>query len=145
MKQLFFALALVAGSSFAANAQTAAPAPDPKAPVFQFVKGETHDFGALKEGDAADYAFEFKNVGKSPMIITNASASCGCTVPEWPKAPIAPGKKGKITVHFDTKGKSGPFNKSIWIESNAVPSKGQQRYEIQIKGTVNPATAAPQS
>lgn len=139
MKQIFLSLALIAGS-FVANAQAPA-APDPAAPVFKFVKGETHDFGNLKEGDAADYAFEFKNTGKTPLIITNATASCGCTVPEWPKAPIAPGKKGTLTVHYDTKGKSGPFNKSIYIQSNAVPNRGAQGYEIQIKGSVAPATA----
>jgi hypothetical protein len=152
MKKLFFALAITAFGA-AAQAQTPAPAADPtdkKAPRFQFTE-ETHDFKTLKEGDPAVHTFVFKNVGKKPLIVTNASASCGCTVPEWgvraadgtikPQV-IAPGKKGKVTVKYDTNGKSGPFNKSIWIESNGVPSPGQQRYEIKIAGTVVPKAAA---
>ena len=151
MKKLFFALAITAFGA-AAQAQSTSPVADPtdkKAPRFQFTE-EVHQFGTLKEGDPAVYTFTFKNVGKKPLIITNASASCGCTVPEWgvkaadgtikPQV-IAPGKKGKITVKYDTNGKSGPFTKQIWIDSNGVPSPGQQRYEIKIAGTVTPKAA----
>jgi len=158
MKKVLFTLALAACSTFAVNAQapaTAAPqatpaAPthppltDKKAPRFQFMSGETHDFGTLKEGPSAEYTFEFKNTGKQPLIITNASASCGCTVPEWPKEPILPGKMGKLKVTFNTAGKAGqPFTKTVYINSNAASDK--DRYEIYIKGNVaaNTAAAAP--
>ena len=59
----------------------------PTAPVFKFVE-ETHNFGTLKEGSEASYDFMFTNAGKEPLIIQDCKASCGCTTPEWTKAPI---------------------------------------------------------
>jgi Protein of unknown function (DUF1573) len=152
MKKVFITLCLAA-AAFGVQAQNAAPAPQlqaaPKenknAPKFKFTNGETHDFGNIAEGPVAEYVFEFKNTGKEPLIIQSASASCGCTTPEWPKEPILPGKKGKITVRYNTQGRPGPFNKTVYISSNAATEK--DRYEIYIKGTVNapaaPAPAAP--
>lgn len=154
MKKVLFTLAFAAFGIVAAHAQApAAPQPaaaathasvdDKKAPRFQFVGGETHDFGTLKEGPEATYVFKFKNVGKQPLIITNASASCGCTVPVYEKSPVLPGKMGEIKVTFNTTGKGGqPFNKTIYITSNAASEKAT--YEIYIKGTVA-AAAAPKS
>ena len=151
MKKVMLALCLAAGVA-TVNAQqkvaTAVPTPAPQAaaakpvdknaPMFKFTE-ETHDFGNLKEGDAAVYEFKFKNTGKEPLIITNASASCGCTVPEWPKDPILPGKTSAVKVSFNTAGKNGPFNKTVYIQSNAKSDK--DRYEIYIKGSVTPKPA----
>lgn len=110
-------------------------------PKFQFKGGETHDFGAVPEGPSAETVFEFKNVGNEPLIIQNASASCGCTTPEWPKEPILPGKTGKIKVRFNTAGRGGqPFDKTVFIASNAVSEK--ERYELHIKGTVTAKSAS---
>lgn len=143
MKKIVFTLALATIGAFAAQAQapaapaqpTHAPASDKKAPRFQFTEGETHDFGTLAEGPDAEYVFKFKNTGKQPLIITNASASCGCTVPSWPKEPILPGKMGEMKVTFHTAGKGGqPFDKTVYINSNAASDK--DRYELHIKGTV---------
>ncbi len=139
MKKFFFALCLAVGAAGAAHAQDAAK-PNPKAPKFQF-DSEMHDFGTIKEGPAAEHVFVFKNVGKEPLLIQNASASCGCTTPEWPKEPILPGKSGKITVHYNTQGRVGPFEKSVYISSNAVMPAGRDRYELKIKGTVTAANA----
>lgn len=146
MKKLFVTLFLAAAAyGVQAQAPVAAPAPqqaakdNPNAPKFKFNE-ETHDFGKIKEGPVAEYVFEFKNVGKEPLIIQSASASCGCTTPEWPKEPILPGKKSKITVHYNTQGRVGPFTKDIYIVSNAASEK--ERYELHIKGTVE-AAAAP--
>ena len=111
-----------------------------KGPKFKFMGDETHDFGEIPEGPQAEYFFEFKNVGNEPLIIQNASASCGCTTPDWPKEPILPGKSGKITVHYNTQGRPGPFTKSIFITSNA--SKENERKELYIKGSVKPKDAA---
>lgn len=105
----------------------------PNAPIFKFVE-ETHDFGTIKEGPEASYDFVFTNVGKEPLIIQDCKASCGCTTPEWTKAPILPGQKGKISVKYDTKGRAGTFNKSIFIASNA--KSAEKRYEIVITGNV---------
>lgn len=62
-----------------------------KIPVFEF-ETENHEFGSIKEGDVVSFDFKFRNAGKAPLIITQASASCGCTVPEYSKDPITPGK-----------------------------------------------------
>ncbi len=105
----------------------------PTAPVFKFVE-ETHNFGTLKEGAEASYDFMFTNAGKEPLIIQDCKASCGCTTPEWTKAPILPGQSGKINVKYDTKGRPGSFNKSIYIASNAKSK--EKRYEIIITGNV---------
>lgn len=115
-------------------AEVAVASPAEKMPKFNFKNGETHDFGELNEGPLAEHIFEFTNTGKEPLIIQNASASCGCTTPEWPKEPILPGKTGKITVRYTTQGRPGPFTKSIFITSNA--SKENERKELFIKGVV---------
>ncbi len=128
MKRLVFVLSLLVVSFFA-NAQNASP----NAPVFKFVE-ETHDFGNIKEGIDVTYDFVFTNTGKEPLIIQNCSASCGCTTPNWSRDPILPGQKGKISVKFDTRKKSGAFTKSIYIASNA--KSADKRYEIFIKGNV---------
>jgi hypothetical protein len=106
---------------------------NPNAPVFKFVE-ETHDFGNIKEGPQGQVDFVFTNTGKEPLIIQNCSASCGCTTPDWSKDPIMPGQKGKITVKYNTEGRVGTFNKTIYIASNAKGDK--ERYEIYIKGNV---------
>lgn len=153
MKKVLFALAFAALGPVAVQAQAPQQQPakaiDKNAPRFQFIGGEMHDFGTLKEGPSAEYIFQFKNGGKQPLIITNASASCGCTVPEFPKEPILPGKKGQIKVTYNTSGKSGPFDKTVFIQSNAPSNTSGDRYELHIKGTVVPAnqtsSAAPKS
>lgn len=139
MKKVLFALAITGCSlsTLPAYAQDAKKV-DKNAPKFQFIGGEVHDFGNLSDQKNADYTFQFKNVGKTPLIITNASASCGCTVPEFPKAPILSGKTGSIKVTFNTAGKSGPFDKTVYIQSNAPANVPGDRYEIHIKGSVMP-------
>jgi hypothetical protein len=144
MKKVIFALAFVA-----CYTATIAQMPTPKdqeiakkvdknAPKFEFIGGETHDFGNLTDQKNAEYVFRFKNIGKTPLIITNASASCGCTVPEFPKEPILPGKQGQLKVTYHTAGKSGPFDKAVYIQSNAPSNIGGDRYELHIKGAVTP-------
>ncbi len=91
------------------------------------------DFGQIIQGDVVDYAFEFMNSGSDPLIISEAKGSCGCTVPEWPKAPIISGEKGTINVKFDSKGKKGKQNKRVTLITNMVPS---QKVLI-VKGQVN--------
>ncbi len=123
-----------------AMAQNAAKK-NPNGPQFKFKSGEVHDFGEVPEGPNADYVFEFTNVGKEPLIIQNANASCGCTTPEWPKEPILPGKTGRIKVSFATAGRGGqPFDKTVFLTSNAVHDK--ERYELHIKGFVKSKDAA---
>jgi hypothetical protein len=80
-----------------------------------------YNFGNIKEGDKVTHSFTFKNTGKNPLIITEAHASCGCTVPEKPEKPIAPGETGVMKVVFNSSGKSGHQEKNITVNSNAKP------------------------
>ena len=111
----------------------AAPAPDPNAGEFKF-KEETHDYGEVPEGPIAGCDFEFKNVGKKPIMITEAHGSCGCTVPTWPHDPILPGGKGTIHVDYTTQGRAGMIMKDVTINSNAK----QSPMVLHIRGTVKP-------
>ena len=98
---------------------------------------EVHDYGNIKYGGEPYCSFEFKNTGDEPLIISNAKGSCGCTVPEWPKEPIAPGASASIKVKYDTK-RPGAINKSVTITSNAVNVEGGI-VTVRIKGEVLPA------
>jgi len=92
-----------------------------------------HDFGQIKEdGGPAIYIFEFVNKATTPIIINNVTASCGCTTPEWTKAPVAPGQKGSIKVTYDPKNRPGPFEKTITINYNQAPNV----VVLRIKGSV---------
>jgi plastocyanin len=91
-------------------------------PVMKFDK-ETHDFGKIKAGDKVTYEFKFTNTGKSPLIISDAVASCGCTKPEWPKTPIKPGENAAIKVTFNSAGKVGLQDKQITITANTNPAQ----------------------
>ncbi len=132
---LFFSLLFVTAIiSQNANAQIVSGA------KIEFSK-ETHDYGTVKYGADGTCTFDFTNTGTEPLIISNAKGSCGCTVPEWPKEPIAPGATGTIKVSYDTK-RPGAISKSVTITSNdaAEPTK-----VIRITGNVLPAPegAAP--
>ena len=119
-------------------AAPAAPQPDPKAGKFKFEE-ETNDFGTVPEGPLAECDFEFKNVGKEPIVIKEAHGSCGCTVPTWPHDPILPKHKAKIHVTYNTTGRVGQINKDVTITSNAQ----QSPMRLHITGTVKPKEAAP--
>lgn len=132
MKKLFLCT-LVAGLLFTAcnqssqNTTTSAVADAgnvsaTNAPVMKFEK-ETHDFGKIKEGEQVTYAFKFTNTGKSPLIIKDAVATCGCTKPEWPKTPIQPGADGEIKVTFNSATKMGLQDKQITVTANTVPAQ----------------------
>lgn len=103
------------------------------APVFSF-ETENHDFGTITEGEMAKHDFVFTNTGKSPLIITNASGSCGCTVPEWPREPIAPGETGRIHVEFNSNNRTGNQTKTVTLSANTVPNKKV----LRISAMVNP-------
>ena len=126
--KVIYSLVAILFMSFGAFAQD-------NAPVFKFEQ-TTHDFGNVKQGPEATYNFKFTNVGKSPLIIQHCTSSCGCTISKWSQEPIMPGKTGTIAVRFATKDKTGSFNKTIYIKSNAKSLK--ERFELIIKGSVIP-------
>lgn len=100
-------------------------------PVMEFEK-DFHDFGKLIQGEKVSYNFKFTNSGKSDLIISKVSSSCGCTVPDFPKTPVKPGETNKITVKFDSEGRRGFQNKSITILSNTQPNSAVLRIKAQI-------------
>lgn len=125
MKKLLLALAFIATGTFAFAQES-----NPNAPEIAFEQ-EVIDYGTIEKGADGKREFKFTNTGKEPLIISNAQGSCGCTVPTWPREPIAPGEDGVIKVKYDTK-RVGPFTKSVTINSNAAtPTK-----VIRIKGNV---------
>ena len=83
---------------------------------------ELYNFGTISQGEKVQFSYKFKNEGEAELIITSAKGSCGCTVPKWPKAPIAPGEKGEIEVVFDSNGKSGKQHKKVTIVANTMPA-----------------------
>jgi archaellum component FlaG (FlaF/FlaG flagellin family) len=135
MKKLILTAIIAFGGLLSVNAQTPdvqAPASDNKVAEIKFDK-ETHDFGAIPQGTPATYEFVFKNTGKTPLIITNASASCGCTTPDWTREPIKPGKTGTVKATYNA-ASPGPFTKSVTVVSNAKNST----VILYLKGDVKP-------
>jgi len=78
-------------------------------------------FGKVGEGDIVEFNYRFKNTGDKPLVVTNVSASCGCTVPEKPEEPIKPGEIGFIKVKFNSANRPGEARKSVTVTSNANP------------------------
>ncbi|MGV8878842.1 MAG: DUF1573 domain-containing protein [Sphingobacteriaceae bacterium] len=103
-------------------------------PIMKFEEA-TYDFGKIKQGDKVTNEFKFKNIGKVPLIISEAKASCGCTTPEWTREPIKPGETGTIKVIFDSSGKSGLQDKMVTILANTNPEQNNVHLigEVQTK------------
>jgi hypothetical protein len=128
-KIFFFASALV--FSVAVMAQTQQVKADD---VVKF-SAEKHDFGKIKQGTPVTYYFEFKNISDKPVVVENASASCGCTIPEKPEKPIGPGETGKIKVQYNAAAVA-PFNKDVYIKLAGV----EQQKVLHITGEVVAST-----
>lgn len=122
-----------------AAATTATPVKKEGAAMdFKFTE---HNFGELQEGPKAAVDFVFTNTGNKPLILTDVKASCGCTTPEWPKEPIAPGQTSKIKVEYNTQGRPGDFTKSITITSNESDQPKMIYIKGKVNGAANPAAA----
>ena len=98
-----------------------------------------YNFGEIDEGGVVEHIFKFTNTGKVPLVISNARSTCGCTIPEWPKTPIAPGAEGEIEVKFNTKGKKNQQSKPVTITANTYPNQTK----VFVNGFVNPDPNAP--
>lgn len=125
MKTFIFSALLIFAFSlngFSQNADTTL--------VLKFAQ-ETHDYGTIEQGSDGSCEFVFNNTGKTPIILNNVTASCGCTVPSWTREPVEPGKKGTIKVTYNTQ-IVGPFSKTVTVFSNA---KNATQFLV-IKGTV---------
>ena len=112
----------------------------PTGPTTTLTFAETEfDFGKVVAGEKVSHVYKFTNTGKEPLIISNAKGSCGCTVPEWPREPIAVGGTGEIKVVFDSKNKKGPRNQKVTLTANTDPP---QTF-IYLKGEVEEDPNAP--
>ena len=112
--------------------------PDGPLPSFEFTE-ETHDFGNIQEGEIVEHVFKFTNTGDATLIISSATASCGCTVPVWPKEPIAVGEEGEIQVRFNSKNKPGIQNKTVTITANTYPKINRLKIKANVNKAANPS------
>lgn len=115
-----------------AQGETDTPEVPGKFPVMTFDKTE-HDFGNITQGTKVEHKFTFTNTGEVPLVLSNASAPCGCTVPSFTREPIAPGDKGEMFVTFDGSGQ-GPRTNAVTVTANT--EKGSER--VIVKAFVEP-------
>jgi hypothetical protein len=118
------------------NAQTSTSADPSTLGAFGFSE-EEYDFGTINEGQVIEHIFNFTNNGQSPLVISNITASCGCTSPEWTKTPVNPGEKGFVKVVFNSTAKSGAQAPTVTIQANTNPTVTR----LRMKGSVTPKLA----
>ncbi len=94
--------------------------------TIQWLDSTHQNLGKIKEGQVVEISWRFKNTGTKPLVITNVSASCGCTVPAKPERPIAPGGEEIIKAQFDSKDRVGPQHKDVYVEANTSGSNSTQ-------------------
>jgi len=99
-----------------------------KIPVIKF-ENASHDFGNIKAGEKVYYTYKFTNAGTGDLLITDAKASCGCTVPNYTKEPVKPGATGEVSVVFDSTGKSGAVSKTVTLTLNT--EKGTETVDFK--------------
>lgn len=105
----------VAGDSAVAPAGT----PASNQPLTTIALSESNfDFGKIKKGDKVEHIYEVTNTGTNPLVISEVKPGCGCTAPDFTKEPIMPGKKGKITLHFDSTNFDGNVSKFADVFAN---------------------------
>ena len=130
MKKLLFivVLAALAGTTYAQQA------PAKQAFAAFTWDSPSHDFGKIKQGTPVTHEFKFTNSGKSPLVITNVQASCGCTTPDWSKEPVMPGGQGFIKATYNA-ASPGAFSKTVTVTANIETGFVQ----LTIKGEVQAA------
>ncbi|MCH7413308.1 DUF1573 domain-containing protein [Belliella sp. R4-6] len=119
------------------NVQTSTAADPSTLGQFKFEDVE-FDFGTIAEGKTVDHVFNFVNEGQAPLVISNVTASCGCTTPDYSKTPVKPGESGFIKVSFNSTGKPGTQAPTVSIQANTSPSVNR----LRLKGNVTPKTTA---
>lgn len=115
------------------NVQSTQPADPATLGTFSFPETE-FNFGSIKEGEVIEKIFTFKNEGQAPLVISNITASCGCTSPDWTKAPVKPGEEGYVKVVFNSTAKTGAQAPTVSIQANTNPTVTR----LNLKGTVIP-------
>ncbi len=103
-----------------------------KAAKIEFLEKGIHDFGQLTEGDTVEYLYKFVNRGELPLVINNITASCGCTTPDWPREPVAPGEESAVKVRFNSRGKQGEQRKTVTVYANTEPSMTNIEFRVMV-------------
>jgi hypothetical protein len=102
--------------------------------TMQWLDSMHRNLGKVTEGDLVEVTYRFKNTGTKPLIIISVSASCGCTIPETPQEPFAPGAEGLIKAKFNSKGRIGPNHKEVYVTANTKPDNSQQlEFTIEVE------------
>lgn len=128
---LFFPVFLLPASILAQSAGDSLPNMD--GPRISFDR-DYADLGDITQGDMATHIFPFTNTGNQPLVINNVITTCGCTAPQWPEKPLAPGESGHLKIVFDSTGKIGRQNKIITVQSNALG----QYHRVKIAAMILP-------
>ena len=129
-----------APSFTASDAKPAAPKAPPTSMKFANYK---HSFGKIKQDTKNNHTFKFTNSGDKPLIIENAKGSCGCTVPEWPKEPIAPGATGEIKIVYSPGKQKGTQNKNVTITANTEPAQTILNISAEVQEVAGAVVTAP--
>ncbi|WCL81604.1 DUF1573 domain-containing protein [Saprospira sp. CCB-QB6] len=108
---------------------------DPAIATTMTFSEDVFDFGTIKEGEKVKHTFKFTNEGEKPLTITNAKGSCGCTVPSYPKEPIAPGESGEIEVEFNSANKKGAQTKFVTLSANTIPAETRLTIKADVVAT----------
>lgn len=103
-----------------------------KAPVVEWLNGTYQDLGKVVDGQVVEISYRFRNAGNANLIIENVQAGCGCTVPEKPEKPIAPGEEGEIKARFDSRGRKGPNEKTVTVTTNSQPSTHSLSFKVMV-------------
>jgi hypothetical protein len=143
---IFTVFIVAAGAIIALNKNTSAPAPKPTIVVDDITAGSANQpittvsfkdsilhKGKIKEGEMLTVEFEFTNTGTEMLIIKNVTASCGCTIPEKPEEPIAPGNTGKIKATFDSRGRAGMNQKVITVVANTKETIHTLIFDVDVE------------
>ena len=102
-----------------------------RVPKITFDSG-LHDFGRITAGESISYSFHFRNTGDADLVLSGCSATCGCTVADYPRGRIAPGKEGYVTVTFNSQGKTGQQYQEVTVTSNAQPGRNILKITAQV-------------
>ena len=134
MRYLFFAtiiLVAVAGCNSGAGNEKAVHAAMADSARYTTIEwlDSSKDYGKIPEGQKLDVAFRFRNTGTTPLVIGQVRVSCGCTIAEQPKEPIAPGGEGQIKASFNSDGRTGINHKTLFVTAN---TKDRQDFSLQF-------------
>ena len=143
---IFTVFIVAAGAIIALNKNTSAPTPNPTIVVDDITAGSANQpittvsfkdsilhKGKIKEGEMLTVEFEFTNTGTEMLIIKNVTASCGCTIPEKPEEPIAPGNTAKIKATFDSRGRAGMNQKVITVVANTKETIHTLIFDVDVE------------